>query len=301
MKTKIISLLLALAMMLSFAGCLAEVPVDTPVSLPAEENASSWINVLLLGGDARSTGERYDRTDTMMIMSVNLETSQFKLTSVMRDTWVELPGHGHGKINAANVYGGPEMSMQVVNSAFGTDIEKYVLINMNDLVSLIDLAGGIDIEISKSEMKWINEYNEDYLKDIAQYDGTTWLGQSGLVHLNGLMATSYTRNRYSDSDFGRVERQQKVIMALINNLQNMEIDEMSAKADEIMSHIQTNLTEDEIRAFAKAAMICEIEEIGRFRVPMDGTFQAGEIDGEYKILPDYQTNAAQLHSFIYGE
>lgn len=302
MKTKMISLLLALAMMLSFASCMAEVPVDTPViSLPAAENASSWTNVLLLGGDARSTGERYDRTDTMMIMSVNLETSQFKLSSIMRDTWAALPGHGHGKINAANVYGGPEMAMQVVNATFGTDIEKYVLINMNDLVSLIDIAGGIDIEISKSEMKWINEYNEDYLKDIAQYNGTTWLGQSGMVHLNGLMATSYTRNRYSDSDFGRVERQQKVIMALMNNLQNMEIDEMSAKADDIMAHIKTNLTEDEIRAFAKAAMICEVEEIGRFRVPVDGTFQAGEIDGEYKILPDYETNAAQLHAFIYGE
>lgn len=302
MKTKILSLLLALMMMLSFASCLAEVPVDTPVSLPAaEETDSSWVNVLLLGGDARSTKQRYDRTDTMMIMSVNLETSQFKLSSIMRDTWAELPGHGHGKINAANVYGGPEMSMQVVNDTFGTDIEKYVLINMNDLVSLIDLAGGIDIEISKSEMKWINEYNEDYLENIAQYSGTTWLSQSGQVHLNGLMATSYTRNRYTDSDFGRVERQQKVIMALIRNLQNMEIDEMSAKADEIMSHIQTNLTEDEIRSFAKAAMICEVEEIGRFRVPVDGTFQSGEIDGEYKILPDYEANAAQLHAFIYGE
>lgn len=306
MKCKLISLLLAVALLLSFASCLAEAPIDAPIDTPISANtgdsASPWTNILFLGGDARSTGERYDRTDSMMIVSVNTETHEIKLTSVMRDTWVSFPGAGKsGKINAANVYGGPGLAMNTVNQAFDANIEKYVLINMNDMVELVDLAGGVDIEISKSELKWINEYNEDYLENIAQYNGTTWLNQSGMVHLNGLMATSYTRNRYTDSDFGRVERQQKVILALIRNLQNMEVDEIASKADAILSHIQTNLTEDEMRNLAQSAMICEIEEIGRFRIPADGTYQTGEFDGEWKIKADLAANAALLNSFIYGE
>ena len=285
---KIIALLTALTLLLTFIPCFAEA-------------ADSWTNILLLGGDSRDT-EEYERTDTMMILSINNTDHQIKMTSVMRDTWVEFPGKGFsGKINAANVYGGPELALATVNQAFDMNIEKYVLINMADMVAIVDLAGGVDIEISSSELKWINEYNEDYLQHIAQYDGKTWLSESGLVHLNGLMATSYTRNRYSDSDFGRVERQQKVLLSLAKNMQDMEADEMAAVISDILSHIQTNLTEDELRAFAETGMICEIEDIQRNRIPADGTFESGLIDGVYKIKPDFAQNSALLKAFIYGE
>lgn len=288
MKLKVLSLLLALTLLLTFIPCFAEA-------------ADSWTNILLLGGDSRDT-EDYERTDTMMILSINNTDRQIKMTSIMRDTWVEFPGKGSsGKINAANVYGGPELALATVNNAFGMNIEKYVLINMADMVAIVDLVGGVDIEISSSELKWINEYSEDYLENIASYDGQTWLGESGLVHLNGLMATAYTRNRYSDSDFGRVERQQKVLLSLATNMQNMEADAMMAVVKDIMAHVQTNLTEDELRAFAETGMICEIEDIQRNRIPADGTFESGIIDGVYKIKADFAQNSAILKDFIYGE
>lgn len=288
MKCKLISLLLALTLLLTFIPCHAEV-------------SDSWTNILLLGGDSRDT-EDYERTDTMMILSINNADHQIKMTSVMRDTWVEFPNEGFsGKINAANVYGGPELALATVNHAFDMDIEKYVLINMADMVAIVDLVGGVDIEINSSELKWINEYSADYLENIEGYEGQTWLDETGLVHLNGLLATAYTRNRYSDSDFGRVERQQKVLLSLANNMQNMEADAMMAVVKDIMAHIQTNLTEDELRAFAETGMICEIEDIQRNRIPADGTFESGTIDGVWKILPDYAANAALLKDFIYGE
>ena len=113
MKMKILALVLAMLFAFSMT------------SVFAEESEGEWWNILLMGGDSRSTND-YGRTDTMMILSVNLEENLVKMTSIMRDTWVSIPGHSSNKINAANVFGGPELAVQAVNDNFGTDIEDYI-------------------------------------------------------------------------------------------------------------------------------------------------------------------------------
>lgn len=287
MKVKAILILLIAALLIS--------------ALPACAEENAWTNILLLGGDSRST-EAYERTDTMIILSVNHDERLVKMTSIMRDTWVEFPGKGFsGKINAANVYGGPELALETVNQNFSMDIDRYVLINMADLVAIIDLVGGVDIEITESELKWINSYAQDYLNNVQSYSGQTSLNESGMVHLNGLLATAYTRNRYTDSDYGRVMRQQKVLIALAERMQNTELDEMMAIVDDILDHIQTNLSDEELHALAETGMICDIEEIAQFRIPADGTFQSGMHNGTWKIRPNYSKNSALLKDFIYGE
>ena len=123
-------------------------PTSVGKTATADES-ELWWNILLLGGDSRST-DSYDRTDSMIILSVNRKTGEIKMTSIMRDTWVSIPGHkGMAKINAANVYGGPERAVQTVNSSFGTDIEDYVLINMAGMIKVIDAMGGIDLEVTE--------------------------------------------------------------------------------------------------------------------------------------------------------
>ena len=225
-----------------------------------------------------------------------------KLTSIMRDSWVELPGKGFSqKINAANVFGGPELAMETVNKYFGTDIEDYVLINMTGLIEIIDLVGGVDLEVSASERKWTNKYAQSYLNATAGYSGETSLNSSGNVHLNGLLAMSYARDRYTDSDFGRVMRQQKVLLALAESAQNSDVDELLESAQEISDHMQTNMTNEELKEVAMVGMTVDTADVGQYRVPADGTYDSGTFSGVWMIRPNYERNAQLLHEFIYGE
>ena len=289
---KILVLVLALILALSMGAAFAE------------EQESGWKNILLLGGDARNM-EKYDRTDMMMILSINRDEAQVKMTSVMRDTWVPIPGMGRSdKINAANVYGGPELAVETVNQSFGTDIEDYVIINMEDWLQIVDLLGGVDIEITEKERNQINDYISSYMSEVAgasSYEGEKWLGETGLVHLNGLMAMSYCRIRLIDSDYVRVMRQQKVMLAMAEKAQNMEIDELTQVAGEIYDIVKTTLSEDEIKSLATAFMVMEVSEVGQNRVPVDGTFQSGTFSGTWMIKPDLEKNKALLHEYIYGE
>lgn len=270
-----------------------------PAAAFAEETEGEWWNILLLGGDSRSL-EDYERTDTMMILSVNRENSELKMTSIMRDTWVELTSSQSGKINAANVYGGPELAMKVVNESFGTDIENYVLINMNGLVELIDMVGGIDVEVTESERKYTNEYAQDYINSVEAYDGETQLNETGLVHLNGLLAVAYLRNRYTDSDYGRVMRQQKVMLAVAEQAQNMDVDALMELADDFAERVATNMTDEQLKEIAMIGLVVETEDVGQYRIPADGAYESGTFSGTWMIRPDLERNQQLLHDFIYG-
>lgn len=281
------------------AMVLALLLAMSSISVFAQED-DQWLNILLLGGDSRST-ESYSRTDTMIILSVNREESLFKMTSIMRDTWVQLKPGQSGKINAANVFGGPELAIQVVNDNFGTDIKDYVMVNMYDLVHIVDLVGGVEIEITESERKYTNEYTEDYLKNVAAYFGDTYLENSGLVKMNGLQAMAYCRNRYSDSDYQRVMRQQKVLLAMAEQMQDMEVADLMSILDQIMEYVETDMESEEMKDLAFTGLSADIESVEQNRLPVDGTFESGMFGSVWCIKPDFEENAQLLKEFIYGE
>lgn len=287
MKIRFLAMVLALLLAMS------------SISVFAQED-DQWLNILLLGGDSRST-ESYSRTDTMIILSVNREESLFKMTSIMRDTWVQLKPGQSGKINAANVFGGPELAIKVVNDNFGTDIKDYVMVNMYDLVHIVDLVGGVEIEITESERKYTNEYTEDYLKNVAAYFGDTYLENSGLVKMNGLQAMAYCRNRYSDSDYQRVMRQQKVLLAMAEQMQDMEVADLMSILDQIMEYVETDMESEEMKDLAFTGLSADIESVEQNRLPVDGTFESGMFGSVWCIKPDFEANARLLKAFIYGE
>lgn len=268
------------------------------------EPEEGWWNILLLGGDARSASS-YDRTDSMIIVSVNRQSGQIKMTSIMRDTWVSIPGRSsRAKINAANVYGGPELAVKTVNSNFGTELEDYVLVNMSGLVGIVDAMGGVDLEISESERKLANQYAASYWEQAdngSAYKGDRYLEKSGLVHLNGLMALSYCRNRYSDSDYGRVMRQQKVLMALAKKAAAMEMSDLMKVVPSLLANVETNLNMAEITKLALMCMNSDMESIEQFRIPADGTYESGMYSGTWCIKPNFEKNEQLLKEFIYGE
>lgn len=254
-----------------------------------EKEYKEWENILLLGGDSRST-DAYERTDSMIIISINREESLVKMTSIMRDTWVKIPGRKHNKINAANVFGGPELAVQTVNQNFGTDIEDYVIVNMSDMAMIIDLMGGIDLEISDAEMNEIN--NGD--------NGGVILNNAGFVHLNGAQAVTFSRIRYIDSDYKRVMRQQRILLAMADKAQNMEVDELTDIAADVKDIVLSSLDKGELEDLAMAFMVMEIEDVEQFRIPADDAFEAGTFDGVWSIRPNLEKNRALLREFIYG-
>lgn len=255
-----------------------------------EKEYKEWENILLLGGDSRST-DAYERTDSMIIISINREEALVKMTSIMRDTWVKIPGHKNNKINAANVFGGPELVIQTVNQNFGTDIEDYVIVNMSDMAVIVDLMGGIDIEITEAEMKEIN--NGDNAGVI--------LSNAGMVHLNGSQVVTFCRIRYIDSDYKRVMRQQRVLLAMADKAQNMDVDELSDIAADVKDILLSSLDKGELEDLAMAFMVMEIEDVEQFRIPADGTFESGMYDGVWSIRPNLKQNYVLLKEFIYGK
>ena len=290
MAKKWIALLMAALMLLSAAAFAEEAAVEAQ---------PEWWNILLLGGDSRSL-ESYDRTDTMIILSVNREESRMKMTSIMRDVWVQYSEKSFEKINAANVFGGPELAMKVVNENFGTDIEHYILVNMNGLVELIDMIGGVTVEVSESEREHTNKIAQSFLNETAGYDGKSTLDKSGNVHLNGLLAVAYLRNRSTDNDFGRVMRQQKVLLAAAQQAQESDVDALMELADDFAQRIQTNMTTDQLKEIAMAGLVTDIETVEQFRIPVDGTFEDGTFNGTWMIRPNFEKNEALLHDFIYA-
>lgn len=273
------------------------------IGVQAEENTGEWWNILLLGSDDRDMSQRSGRTDTIMILSLNREEGSAKLTSIMRDTWVKIPGRKNNKINAANVFGGPELAMETVNVSFDMDIQDYILINFRDMIDIVDLFGGVDMELSESEVKIANDYINSYKVDAYNqepYADYSLIASAGLVHLNGMQAMAHCRDRYTDSDFGRVMRGQDTLLALADKAQNMEVDACMDIAGEIMGFVNTNLSDEEVKELAKAILTMDVEAVGQYRIPADGAYKSGTFDGTWMIKADLEKNAQILKGYIYG-
>lgn len=294
---KIFAFVLACILALSMLPALAE-----NTEAPADE--SKWVNILLLGGDARKMSE-YDRTDCIIILSVNYEDRQMKLTSVMRDVYVKYPTKNYSaKINAAQVYGGPELTVETISGILDLEIANYVLINMDDLVRIVDILGGVTVTVTGSERYYINYYAEDFLKNVrSNYEGETELDPvEGDVHLNGLQALSYARNRYTDNDFGRVMRQQEILLNLARQLQSLELDEAMALdlKTQLMAHISTDMTDDQLMELAMLCLVVDVDQIGQCRIPADHTYYTDQ-EKDSGIIMNQEKNINFLHEFIYGD
>ncbi|MBR6767728.1 MAG: LCP family protein [Clostridia bacterium] len=292
MVRKILAMILLVIMTLSCTCVFAE---DT-----AE---SGWWNVLLLGADSRNMTDYNGRTDCIMILSINEELGEAKLTSIMRDTWVSIPGKKNNKINAANVFGGPELALETVNNNFGTDIQNYILVNMSDFTDIVNLMGGADVEVTASERKTANMYIDEAENGFTNerfdnYDYTRISGE-GMLHLSGVQAMGYCRDRYTDSDFQRVMRQQEVMLSMAKTAQNMTLEEILPIAETAKTYVQTNLTDEQVKALATAVMTVDPETVEQYRLPAEGAYKSGTFDGTWMIKADLEKNAQLLKEFIY--
>ena len=260
-----------------------------------------WLNILLLGTDARGN-TKYLRTDTMIVLSINSKTQQIKLSSIMRDIWVQIPGYGGQKLNAACVYGGPELTIRLINEYFGLNIEKYALVNMQCLVQIVDTLGGIQLDVTPAESGAIRRLNDSSVgaKDGSGKYISDAVPSGEQVLLNGKQVLAYSRIRKSDSDYARTSRQRNVLVAIAKKMQSVNLLRLTSIVTTMLQYVETNLGFNEIMDIAGVCMKTDLNTLAEFRIPADGTYDSGMYGTTWCIKPDFEANKTALHEFIYG-
>lgn len=301
MIRRLLALVLAAALATAACGALCEegaVSQEEWDAIVEAEGQDGWTHILLLGCDSY-TRNSPQRTDSMIIFSINPSTGSLKMTSLMRDTWVKVPGRSsHRKLTELCTVGGPELTVQAVNECFGMEIEKYALISMAGIAEIIDLLGGLDLDVTEEERKALNKG----LFDLSSLSGMERLEQSGEgVHLNGNQATAFARIRKIDSDYVRTERQRTVLLAMAEKIMSgASAATMLTIVTTLLEYVETNLSLTEIMTLALAGLKMDLSQVEQLRLPADGTFESGMYSGIWCIKPNFEKNAQILHEFIYG-
>lgn len=261
------------------------------------DNVNKIKNIALFGLD--STDGETGRSDAIMIATVDPIHNKVKLTSIMRDSYVYIDGYGNDKINHAYAYGGPELSIKTINENFGLNIEDFVSVNFSSLPVIINILGGVDIEITEEELQYIN----DYINDINNRDGTASpnITYAGVQHLDGTQALAYSRIRYtSGGDYKRTERQRTVLEALFNKLTSASVSSYNSLLNKVLPYVQTNLnTADILSLGTKVLGIGNHLEQDRF--PRDGYGEGAMIDGVYYLTFDIETAKQQMRDYIFND
>ena len=257
----------------------------------------NWVNILLLGSDVKYT-DQYGRTDSMIVMSINLATKQAKLTSFMRDIWVSMDGRSKsGKLNSACIYGGPGLVMRTINECFGLNLQYYALVNLSSMAEIIDLLGGLDLDVTEAEMNALNKG----LFDLSPLSGMEKLEEYGTgVHLNGNQAVAFARIRKIDSDYKRTQRQRYVLTQIAKRLQKESGATIVGVVMKLLENVETNMNMTQLMTIAAAGMQMDMDNVEQFRIPADNTFQSGTFDGVWSIRADFNANRTALQKFIYG-
>lgn len=254
------------------------------------------MDILVLGIDYDSGGT--SRSDTMMIISVGA-TGRVHVTSIMRDTWVDIPGHGQNKINAAYHYGGAELAMETVNEAFDMNIKYYAVISVRALPLLLDTIGGIDLDVTKAEAKNINSNLASVRALIAKTGvDTSELTEYGdNTHLTGAQALSYARIRAIGSDYERTARQRRVIAAALEKIRNVRNPYTFYKLISMgIKCIDTNVFWPQTIMLGAFAAVRN--DLHSARIPADGKYTDGTFNGVWCIKPDLEANREYLRKFL---
>lgn len=268
--------------------------------MPMQED--DVVNVLLIGNDSRQNGED-GRSDAMILLSVSSRTKTIYMTSLLRDMYVEIPGHDGNRLNAAYSFGGAELLMETVEKNFDIPVNRYVQVNFEAFANLLDAVGGVDLELTSEEVEYVNGYLVEYNMLTDRPQGTDNLDPSvsGLIHLNGPQALAYCRNRYLGTDFGRTERQRKVLEAVIKKLPSALLTNGSELFDGLLPNLTTNLTKNECFRLSLMAGKLLTYEIIPSSIPQPGTYKDATIRKMAVLEVDFEANKKYIKENIYGE
>ncbi|MDO4343876.1 MAG: LCP family protein [Eubacteriales bacterium] len=267
-------------------------------NIPADEIAEmdGYTDIAFFGVDSREGAlESGTNSDTIMVCSINNRTHEVKLVSVYRDTYLDTVVNGYNKCNSAYAVGGAEAAINMLNRNLDLNISDYVTVNFEALVDVIDMLGGVDINLTEGEVQWLN----GYLVEERQVLGRECEDVSGpgLQHLNGMQALAYSRIRYIGLDYERTERQRTVLEQMLEKAGESNIFTLNEMLDTILPEISTSLSFTDLLKLATGIGGYEIGETQGF--PFDKTTM--DISAGDCVIPvNLEANVSSLHEFLYG-
>lgn len=246
------------------------------------------VNVMLIGQDRRP-GEERARSDSMILVTLNKEKGTIQLTSFMRDTYLQIPGYMDNRLNVAYRYGGTDLMNETFRVNFGLEIDGNVMVDFDEFTDIIEILGGINIEMTKAEAGYMNDTRQGPCK-------------SGMNYLDAEQALAFVRMRYlSGGDYGRTDRQRRVLMAIAESFRDADLVTIFNVIDQVLPHIVTNLTDAQIIEYATTGLgiLAEGGEMETLRIPQDDAHRSASIRGMAVLVPDLEMCREDLREFIY--
>lgn len=268
-------------------------------SASAVAKDSSVINILICGEE--KIGENRGRTDSIMIATINQKDNRLCLTSVMRDTYVAIPGFSDNKINAAYHSGGIKTLIATIKENFGIEVDGYVLVNFDSFQEVIDAIGGIDIELSAAEVQYLNHTN--YISDSSNHNLVV-----GMNHMNGNQALGYARVRYvtkdgNAGDFARTLRHRTVMTAIYNKMMKKSNLELIAMIPKILPLLTTDIKKADVVNYLTAGVKVRDKNptLETLNVPVEGCYKITRVRTMSVVLASpLDENVRQMQKFIFG-
>lgn len=274
--------------------------VTSKEELEVYDNYKKIKNIALFGIDS---ADGVGRSDSMMIATVDPVHNKLKITSLMRDSYINIEGYGYDKLNHAYAFGGPELSIKTINQTFGLNIEDFVAVDFASLPVIIDILGGIELEITEEELTCDPNIN-DYIYWLNQENGTNYqaITYPGYQHLNGTQALAYSRIRYATGgDYKRTERQRIILSALFEKALNVSPTQYPTIINQILPYVQTNLGATDILSLATKIAGMGNGTLEQDRFPRDGFCQGEIIDGIYYLGFDEAVTKKQMMDYIFDD
>ncbi len=255
---------------------------DLNVSSQVEENLSEYRNIAIFGIDSREDSySKGNRSDCIIIASINNNTKEVKLLSVYRDTYVEIEGHGLDKITHAYSYGEAPLAIKTLNSNLDLNIKEFITVNFDVVKDIIDSIGGVEMSITSEEVPHIS--------------GIT---KAGTYNLTGEQALSYARIRYaSGGDYKRTERMRDVLIAVANKVKTMNVSQLNNLVDELLPKVYTNITAADIFSLFPSITSFNITESIGWPYETKGI----TLDRWYGVPVTLESNVKQLHQELFNE
>ena len=245
--------------------------------------SDSVINIVLFGIDAEEGG--VGRSDSIIIATIDTTHKKLKLTSIMRDSYVTIEGHGDDKINHAYAFGGPQLAIKTLNENFDLNIDDFVAVNFTTLPKIIDMLGGVTIDITSEEVSHI-----------------PGIDTAGTYTLTGEQGLAYSRIRYaSGGDYVRTDRQRTVLSKVFEKVLSINFIQYPSLLSEILPMVQTNLDYSEILNLGNEVLKMGVTTLEQERFPRDGYCEGKMIDKIYYLTFDKENTVQQLHDYIFED
>lgn len=282
------------------------VNIDVPDSADKIYGGKNIVNIMLYGIDSRSLTE-VSRSDSIMLITIDKKNTKIKMTSIARDTRVDIEGHGKDKLNHAFAYGwnssgniadGAALSLKTINNAFNLNVTDYVTANFWALAHIIDYVGGVDIDVSAAEKKDINDNYIPYIQDMGI--DCEYITKTGMQHLTGGQAVAYCRVRHVGGDVMRGERQREVLISLFDQVKTLNPLKYSGLISLILSECSTSLSNSEILSLGTWAVSklgsLKFETLG---LPTEDIEKSATINGVWYFTYDLDKAAKKIENFIF--